>query len=165
MKPTQQAFISRDSYYSDGFAQPQAPPQAPPQPMYPSSYPYNNTIQPYPTPYNPHQITPVPPATTNPLAGFNLNQIKAMVDRMGGIEGVMGHITRAQKIIQSIKDLSPMLKVLMGSSAAKASTAETTSDNEDGDGLLPVQSHKRRHPRTTTGTKKTTKRKVRVKVR
>jgi hypothetical protein len=57
---------------------------------------------------------------------------------MGGIDGLMGHVSRIQKFIQGIQQMSPMLKVLMGSFGSKA----ITKANE--------ASPKRRRRRTST---------------
>jgi hypothetical protein len=71
-----------------------------------------------------------------------MTQLKGIIDRMGGIDGLMGHVTRVQKIIQSLQQLSPMLKLLMGSfGGAKATTARLS-----GDGLTPVRKNNRRAP-------------------
>jgi hypothetical protein len=83
-------------------------------------------------------------ALTNPSptigSSFNFGQIKGFIDRMGGIDGVMGHVGRIQKFIQSIQQMSPMIKVLMGSFGGKA----VTKSKLDGDGLASAGRHRRK---------------------
>jgi hypothetical protein len=147
VKPNQQAYIRQDPFFPDGLVEP---------PPY-----YNAGYQGYPgvTPYNSYSPVPAPPSTalSNPIQSFsfplNFNQIKGVIDRMGGIDGLMGHVTKIQKIIQSIQQLSPMLKLLIGSKAK-------TAGQQHGDGLAPP-SRRRRSSSTRRNTKKTYKRRSR----
>jgi hypothetical protein len=138
VNPNQQEFVRQDRSYFDGFDQP---------PFY-ASAPQEHPYQPYPgflnNSYPGYGAATTSTALTTPTAaastGFNFNQIKGIIDRMGGFEGVMGHITRVQKIFQSIQQMSPMLKVLLGSfGGKKASTA-----NLGRDGLAPTRKNRRR---------------------
>lgn len=54
------------------------------------------------------------------LGSLNMNQIKGFVDKMGGIDGIVGTMTRVQKMVSSFQQMAPMLKLLMGSFGAKA---------------------------------------------
>lgn len=110
---------------------------------------------PYPGIGNPYAgISPNLPAVANPqvpgvlpsagaaaggaAGGFNFGQIKGIVDRMGGIDGIIGTMTRVQRMVQSFQQVAPMFKLLM-SSFAKASTAKAV-----GAGNWPKRSRKRR---------------------
>lgn len=45
---------------------------------------------------------------------INLEQIKGFVDRMGGIDGILNTVTKMQSVINSIAQIAPMVKVLLG---------------------------------------------------
>jgi hypothetical protein len=53
--------------------------------------------------------------SSNPLRGINFNQIKGYVDRMGGIDGIIGTMTKVQKFMGTFRQMAPMLKVLFNS--------------------------------------------------
>lgn len=97
------------SFESGAAAQPPALPAAP--------TPQHNAV----TPYLPQQpYSSYLPAVTEPaksgsglLSGFNLGQIKTMIDRMGGIEGVLDTVSKVQKVMQSVQQLAPMIRLLM----------------------------------------------------
>jgi hypothetical protein len=48
-------------------------------------------------------------------SSFNIAQIKQVVDRLGGIEGIMETMGKVQKMVQSFQQVAPLVKVLMGS--------------------------------------------------
>ncbi|MDB5053382.1 MAG: hypothetical protein JWM44_1432 [Bacilli bacterium] len=148
MKSNQQAYIRQDPFYSDGMVQ---------QPLYDAAQynPYPGVGGPY-SGYAPAAVSTalVAPNASPATSSFNLNQIKGIIDRMGGIDGVMGHITRAQKIFQSIQQLSPMLKVLLGAFGTKKATTKKL------DRLTPVGKRRRRSS-TKRNVTKTYKRKSR----
>ncbi|MDT2262814.1 hypothetical protein P7H12_02840 [Paenibacillus larvae] len=54
--------------------------------------------------------------------GFNMDQIKSFVDRMGDIDGIVGTVGKVQKIVSSFQQVAPMLKLLFNSFGSKAST-------------------------------------------
>jgi hypothetical protein len=148
MKPNQPIDTRQDPFFSDGLVQ---------QPYYGSGF---QNPQPYPGVggYNGLGQSLAPTALAAPAtstgSSFNINQIKGIVDRMGGIDGVMGHVGRIQKFIQSMQQMAPMIKVLMGSFGNKATTAAKL----DGDGLTAAG--RRRRKRRHSG-KKTYKRRSR----
>ena len=95
--------------------------------------------------YNPGQQFPVPfqqqgfqgfgpaaaaakPGGSSPLAA--LGDIKGIVDRLGGIDGIVSTVTKVQKMIQSLQQIAPLAKLLMGSFL---SPKAKTTDNDDGD--------------------------------
>ncbi len=49
------------------------------------------------------------------LGNFKLQDIKSMIERMGGIEGVMANLGKVQKFIQTAQQVAPMAKLLFGS--------------------------------------------------
>jgi hypothetical protein len=155
VNPNQQAFVRQARSYSGGFEQPPFYGSAPQEQVY-QAYPglYNNAYSGY------GAVAPSTALTTPAAAastGFNLNQLKGIVDRMGGIDGLMGHVTRFQKIIQSIQQLSPMLKVLLGSfGGAKATTARLGED-----GAAPARKNSRRRTSKRPVKKAVSKRRTR----
>jgi hypothetical protein len=136
-------------FFSDGLVQ---------QPYYGSGF---QGQQPYPGVSGFNGFGPSAPSTSlvTPSASigsaFNINQIKGIIDRMGGIDGVMGHVGRIQKFIQSMQQMAPMIKVLLGS-FGKASTKAKF----DGDGLTAAGRPRRSPTRRKSG-KRTYKRRSR----
>ncbi|MEX2460650.1 MAG: aminotransferase [Paenibacillaceae bacterium] len=141
MKSNQPLNTRQDPFFSDGLVQ---------HPYYSSGF---QGQQPYPgvsayngfgpASYSTELITPA--ASTG--SSFNFNQIKGMIDRMGGIDGVMGHVSRIQKFIQSMQQMAPMIKLLIGSFGTKASTAAKL----DGDGLTAAGRRRRSSVRRRKG--------------
>jgi hypothetical protein len=63
-------------------------------------------------------------SVSNLLNGLNFTQIKGFVDKMGGVEGIIGAMSKVQKFIGGFQQVAPMLKVLfnsIGSNRAKSS--------------------------------------------
>jgi hypothetical protein len=55
----------------------------------------------------------------------NLSDLKAIVDRMGGIEGMLSTMGKFQKFIATMQQFAPMIKLLMGKKGGKAATVNT----------------------------------------
>jgi hypothetical protein len=81
--------------------------------------------------------------------GNSLNDIKGIVDRMGGIDGIVSTMTKVQKVVGSISQMAPLIKVLAGSFGKKG-TASIAEDDSD-DAPTPRRKKKRRRTRTGTG--------------
>lgn len=47
--------------------------------------------------------------------GFNLQQVSKILDRLGGIEGIVDTFSKMQKMVQSFQQFAPLIKVLLGS--------------------------------------------------
>lgn len=73
----------------------------------------------------PSQITPATKGGL-PFNLTNLNDLKAMVDRMGGIEGVLATMGKFQKFMATMQQVAPLIKLFMGNKGAKAATANST---------------------------------------
>lgn len=71
----------------------------------------------------------------------SLGNIRQMIDRMGGIDGVLEHVTKIQKIMSSVQQMAPMLKLLMGKKASPAALDE--------DDYVPRRYRRRRRRRRT----------------
>lgn len=56
----------------------------------------------------------------------NLNDLKAMVDRMGGIEGVLTTMGKFQKFMSTVQQVAPLIKLFMGNKGGKLATANTS---------------------------------------
>lgn len=56
---------------------------------------------------------------------FNMADLKAMVDRMGGIDGILNSIQKVNKIMQTMQQMGPMLKLMFGSLSPSAKASVT----------------------------------------
>ncbi|KRE50676.1 hypothetical protein [Paenibacillus sp. Soil724D2] len=54
-------------------------------------------------------------ASSNPLSGLNLKQISGFVERMGGIDGIIGTMGKVQKFMSTFQQMAPMVKTILGS--------------------------------------------------
>ncbi|PZE20293.1 hypothetical protein [Paenibacillus xerothermodurans] len=50
---------------------------------------------------------------------FSLLQIKQMIDKLGGVEGIVDTMTKVQRMVQSFQQVAPLVKLLMGSVGKK----------------------------------------------
>ncbi|PUA34798.1 hypothetical protein C8Z91_33535 [Paenibacillus elgii] len=64
--------------------------------------------------------------------GFNVEQIKGIVDKLGGVEGIVETISKMQKMVQSVQQFAPMLKVLFGSFGKKDAAASKSGGSRSG---------------------------------
>jgi hypothetical protein len=76
-------------------------------------------------------VLPAQTVTTTAKGGLpfnisNITDLKAMVDRMGGIEGVLATVGKFQKFMSTMQQMAPMIKLFMGNKGGKAATANTT---------------------------------------
>ncbi|SEM22967.1 hypothetical protein SAMN04488688_11076 [Paenibacillus sp. cl141a] len=65
----------------------------------------------------------------------NMSDIKGLIDRMGGIDGIVNNIGKVQKVMQGFQQLAPMFSVLAGALKKKGSGSSSTAytdQNEDG---------------------------------
>ncbi|MBD0383313.1 aminotransferase [Paenibacillus sedimenti] len=77
--------------------------------------------------------------SSNPLSGLNFKQIAGFVDRMGGIDGIIGTMGKVQKFMNSFQQMAPMMKVLFNSFGKGKVASE--SNLED---LLPRKRKRRK---------------------
>ncbi|NBC72901.1 hypothetical protein [Paenibacillus sacheonensis] len=85
--------------------------------------------------------------------GFNLgesiNDLKGVVDRMGGLDGIVTTMTKVQKVVGSITQMAPLIKVLAGSFGKKGASATIAEDDDDY--VRPRRPRKRKRRKTASG--------------
>jgi hypothetical protein len=59
----------------------------------------------------------------------NLADLKLIIDRMGGIDGILSTVQKVQKIVGTVQQFAPMIKLLAGS-LGKGKAASASADNE-----------------------------------
>ncbi|GLI09673.1 hypothetical protein YDYSG_57050 [Paenibacillus tyrfis] len=64
--------------------------------------------------------------------GFNVEQVKGLIDKLGGVEGIVETFNKVQKMVQSVQQFAPMLKVLLGSFGKKDTAASKSGGNRSG---------------------------------
>ncbi|MFC0213348.1 aminotransferase [Paenibacillus chartarius] len=79
------------------------------------------------------------------LGNFNIAQLKTMLDRMGGIDGVLSTMTKVQKVVSTFQQMAPMMKLMLGAFGGKASTKNAGFD------IPPPVYRKRRKKRRGAG--------------
>ncbi|WP_128895828.1 hypothetical protein [Longirhabdus pacifica] len=89
-----------------------------------------------------------PPAKSGSGSGsnFSFNDVKNIMSRMGGVEGMMGTFNKVGSFMQSMQKMSPMLRLLLGSFLGKTSA---TSQNTR-------RKRKRKRRRNTTSNRNRT---------
>jgi len=53
----------------------------------------------------------------------NLADLKLIIDRMGGIDGILSTVQKVQKIVGTVQQFAPMIKLLAGSLSKKTASA------------------------------------------
>ncbi|MCP1312487.1 hypothetical protein [Paenibacillus tyrfis] len=66
--------------------------------------------------------------------GFNVEQVKAVIDKLGGVEGIVETFNKMQKMVQSVQQFAPMLKVLFNSFGKKDTAASKSGGNRSSTG-------------------------------
>jgi len=98
----------QDAY--PGLGQPFAgPPAPPPAQTNPTVLPAQASSSPIKLPFN--------------ISMANINEIKAMIDRMGGIEGVLNTMGKVQKFMSTVQQVAPLVKLFMGKGKNKSESS------------------------------------------
>ncbi|MBR2565990.1 MAG: tyrosine protein kinase [Paenibacillus sp.] len=103
-------------------------------------------------------VTPAPAPASSGSSGFslaNLGELKGMIDRFGGIDGIMNGVAKMQKVVGGIQQMAPMMKLVMGIlpfGKNKNTSAEADADYEE---YSQPKSRKRRKKTTGTQRKRT----------
>ncbi|MBO9598835.1 MAG: hypothetical protein J7559_13580 [Cohnella sp.] len=101
-----------------GLGQPFAgPPAPPPAQANPTVLPAQSSSSPIKLPFN--------------INMANINEIKAMIDRMGGIEGVLNTMGKVQKFMSTVQQVAPLVKLFMGKGKNKSSSDSSSGDESD----------------------------------
>jgi len=58
------------------------------------------------------------------LGNFSLKDLQALVNRMGGIPGILDKIGKAQKLMQTLSQMAPMMKLLVRTFAGKSGSGD-----------------------------------------
>ncbi|SFT19262.1 hypothetical protein [Paenibacillus sp. BC26] len=89
-----------------------------------------------------------PDAKADAKSGFNLatslNDLKGVVDRLGGIDGIVTTMGKVQKVVGSITQMAPLIKVLASSFGKKGASVTSTDDDDD----APPKRRKKKRRRT-----------------
>ncbi|MBB3111949.1 hypothetical protein FHS18_004017 [Paenibacillus phyllosphaerae] len=63
--------------------------------------------------------------------GGNIKDIQGIVERMGGLDGILSTVQKVQKVVSSVQQMTPLIKVLAGSFGKKGSAAVASTLDED----------------------------------
>lgn len=106
--------------------EPVGPPAGPPADPYVSGFPAWPQSAPYPG------LNPTSGAN-KPFGLSNLADLKLIIDRMGGIDGILNTVQKVQKIVGTVQQFAPMIKLLAGSlGPKKAAAASTNTESRPG---------------------------------
>jgi hypothetical protein len=101
--------------------------------------------------------TVLPVAAAAKAGGFSLaslGDLKGVIDRMGGIDGIVSSMGKFQKVMTGVQQMAPMIKLMMGSFGK----GKTKGATEEGDGLYYTPTKHRRKKSSTTKRKQTSRR-------
>ncbi|OPG93836.1 hypothetical protein B2I21_34405 [Chryseobacterium mucoviscidosis] len=143
------------------------------QPMYPGVDPYYPPLQEVEAsalvPYSPGSpaggdlfgggaplVSPVPveaPASSSGFSLANIGELKGMIDRFGGIDGIMSGIGKMQKVVGGFQQMAPMMKLVMGILPFGKGKKSSAAD-KDYEEYSPPRSRKRRKKTTSAPRKR-----------
>ncbi len=87
------------------------------------------------------------PGSFSSLLG-NIGGIRQWIDRMGGIDGVLANVSKMQKLMGTIQQMAPMMKMLMsGWGAAKANAINKNNNLAEELTRMPRRRRRRKHRR------------------
>ncbi|UJF32678.1 aminotransferase [Paenibacillus hexagrammi] len=96
-------------------------------------------------------------ASSNPLSGLNLKQISGFVERMGGIDGIIGTMGKVQKVIGGFQQMAPMMKLLFNSFGKVKSKDSDSDDDFDFESLTKRKRKRKRRRKSSSVRRKTGK--------
>ncbi|MFC5704199.1 hypothetical protein ACFPVX_23165 [Cohnella faecalis] len=88
------------------------------------------------------QVLPAAQAATKAAGGFslaNLSDLKSVIDRMGGIEGVLSTVGKVQKFMSTMQQVAPIIKLFMN----KGKSSKTKDDDDEDDDAAPRRRRRR----------------------
>ena len=74
-------------------------------------------------------LVPSPGVSKGPLGLPNLADLKLLIDRMGGIEGILSTVQKVQRIVGTVQQFAPMIKLIAGSLGPKKAAAAASADD------------------------------------
>ncbi|MCL6663781.1 MULTISPECIES: hypothetical protein [Paenibacillus] len=105
-------------------------------------------------------VPPAPvqaPAATG-SSGFslaNIGELKGMIDRFGGIDGIMSGIGKMQKVVGGIQQMAPMMKLVMGILPFGKGKSNNSAADADYEEYTPPRKRKsKRRNKTTNATRR-----------
>ncbi|RXT06281.1 hypothetical protein [Ammoniphilus sp. CFH 90114] len=113
------------------------------QPQAPQQYPMNFQ-NPYMAPRPPLPSPQLPGQSSGGLPNLNMKNIQAIIDRMGGVDGLVKMAGEIQKLYQTAQPIINLMAGLL---------AKPKSDTDSGVSEVPVKK-RRRKKRTTNSRKK-----------
>jgi hypothetical protein len=87
----------------------------------------------------------------------SLGNIRQLIDRMGGLDGVLENVSKIQKIMNTVQQMAPMMKLLMNN--GKSATAASKWDETDE--YVPRRRRRRRRRRSGSSRRKAAARRKR----
>lgn len=114
---------------------------------------YPGLVDPFAAPSVPANPTVLPSQGSSKSAGLmnSLADWKLMLDRVGGLDGVMNTMGKLQKIFSSMQQMAPLLRLLIGKSKGASATAASVRNRSP-------RRRKRRHTGARRSTKRSNKR-------
>ncbi|GLX67834.1 hypothetical protein MU1_21790 [Paenibacillus glycanilyticus] len=94
--------------------------------------------------------------TSTKTGGFNmpsLTEIKGFVDRIGGLDGILTTVGKVQKVVSSVSQMAPLVKVIFGS--FKKDSGDDASDDIE---VVPKKRKRRKKPTGSAGRRRKRKR-------
>ncbi|WP_197258742.1 oligopeptidase [Paenibacillus dendritiformis] len=115
-----------------------------PSPGLPVGYPELSGYTPYPeapiVPFNAVAETPIE-VSAQPdkklLGNFSMGDLKSMIDKLGGIDGIVDTMGKVQKIMSSVQQIMPVAKVFMGTLLPGKGGGKKLSTTDGGDDAAP----------------------------
>ncbi|WP_440116287.1 tyrosine protein kinase [Paenibacillus sp. QZ-Y1] len=102
---------------------------------------------------------PVQAPTATGGSGFslaNIGELKGMIDRFGGIDGIMNGIGKMQKVVGGFQQMAPMMKLVMGILPFGKGKTNKSAADADFEEYTPRRPRKRRKKTTTAPRRRTT---------
>lgn len=133
-------------------------------PGLPEGYPELSGYTPYPqapiVPFNAVAETPIEAAAQPEkklLGNFSMGDLTSMIDRLGGIDGIVETMGKVQKIMSSVQQIMPVAKMFMGTLMPGKGGGKKLSTADDGDDEAAPR-RRRRHssgsPRSGSGNRR-----------
>lgn len=94
------------------------------------------------------------PAKAGGFSMPSLTEIKGFVDRIGGLDGILTTVGKVQKVVSSVSQMAPLVKVILGS-FKKDSGSDAVDDSIE---YVPKKRKRRKKPTNSAGRRRKRKR-------